>query len=220
MLSLPGPLDLIVRGLVFVGVPAAIFVPIYLAVWVLGWFRVARNARAVAAQAVGSAMDAATRIVQATWTKRLAVVLAAAVLPAAAYATARLRTGLDTSGLTSLSPGSIKDDYLLLINYSAHDPTARAAFLVAVGWVSTLALASVVGAEAIRNLLAFALGLVAVVVGVIGGLALLVEIVMILEVVSHIYSQPANASLVVLGCAAVCGVGFAGGSFVLLAAFL
>ena len=163
-------------------------------------------------------MVAARRIVQATWTKRLAVLLAAAVIPAAAYGMVRLQTGLDASGLRSDSTRSIRDDYLTLINYSAHDPTARTAFVVAVGWVSTLALASVVGAEAIRDLLAFALGLVAVVVGAIGALALPVEILMILGVVSHIYSPPANASLVVLGWTAACGVGFAASSWVLIAA--
>jgi hypothetical protein len=218
MLSLPGPLDLIVRGLVFVGVPAAIFIPIFLAVWVLGWFRFALSARGVAAEAGRSGMDAARRIGQAAWIKRLAVVLAAALLPAAAYATARLRTGLDTSGLSSVSAGSIKNDYLTLINYSAHDPTAQAAFLVAVGWVSTLALASVVGAKAIRNLLAYALGFVALVVGVIAAAALLSEIVEILLTVSHSSGQ-SNAALVVLGCAVMCGTGVAAGSLVLLAAF-
>ena len=218
MLSLPGPLDLIVRGLLFVGVPAAIFVPIYLAVWVLGWFRFARTARDVAAEAGRSGMVAARAIARAAWTKRLAVVLASALLPAAAYATARLRTALDTSGLSSESAGSIKADYLTLINYSAHDPTAQAAFLVAVGWVSTLALASVVGAKAIRDLLAIALGVVAVVVGVIAALALFSEIVEILLTVSHSSGQ-SNAELVVLGCAVMCGAGFAAGSLVLLVAF-
>ncbi len=161
-------------------------------------------------------MVAARRIVQAAWTKRLAVVLAAAVLPAAAYATARLRTALDTSGLSSESAGSIKDDYLTLINYSAHDPTAQVAFLVAVGWVSTLVLASVIGAKAIRDLLAFALGFVAVVVGVIAAAALFSEIVEILLTASH---SGSNAELVVLGCAVICGAGIAGGSWVLLKAF-
>jgi hypothetical protein len=218
VLSLPGPLDLIVRGLVFVGVPVAIFVPIYVAIWALGWFKFARAARETAAAASRSGMVAARRIVQATWIKRLAVVLAAAVLPAAAYATARLRTALDTSGLSSDSAGSIKHDYLTLINYSAHDPTAQAAFFVAVGWVSTLALASVVGAKAIRDLLAFALGFVAVVVGVIAAAALLAEIVEILLTVSH-SSGRSNSELVVLGCAVTFGAGVAGGSRVLLEAF-
>jgi hypothetical protein len=211
---------LIVRGLVFVGVPAAILVPIYLAAWVLGWFRVARTARSVAAEAGRSGLAAARRIVQATWTKRLVVLLAAAVLPAAAYGSVRLQTGLDASGLSNMSAGSIRYVYLTLINYSAHDPTAQTAFLIALGWVSTLALASVVGATATRNLLAFVLGLVAVVVGILGALALLVEIVLILEVVAHIYtSGPANPSLVVLGWTAVCGLAVAASSWVLLAAF-
>ncbi len=207
---------MIVRGLVFVGVPAAIFVPIYLAAWVLGWFRVARTAGRVVAEAGRSGMDAARRIVQADWTKRLAVVLAAAVLPAATYAIARLRTGLLTSGLSNLSTGSIKQEYLTLINYSAHDPSARAAFLVAVGWVSTLALASVVGANAIRFLLGYALFFLAVVVGLIAAAAVLGEIAEILLTVAH---SGSNASLVVLGCAVVFGAGFAASSLVLLAAF-
>jgi hypothetical protein len=214
--SLPGPLDLIVRGLVFVGVPVAIFVPLYVTVWVLGWFRFARTARETAVAASRSGMVAARSIAQAAWTKRLAVVLAAAVLPAAAYATARLRTALDTSGLSSYSSGSIKHDYLMLINYSAHDPTAQAAFLVALGWVSTLAIASVVGANAIRDLLAFALGFVAVVVGVIAAGAVLAEIAEIFLTVSH---SGSNAELVVLGCAVMCGAGVAGGSRVILKAF-
>jgi hypothetical protein len=208
---------LFVRGLLFVGVPAAIFVPIYLAVWVLGWFRFAVTARSVVAEAGRSGILAARRIAEATWTRRLAVVPASALLPAAAYATARLRTALDTSGLSSESAGSIKADYLTLINYSAHDPTAQTAFLVAIGWVSTLALASVVGAKAIRDLLAIALGVVAAVVGVIAALALVSEIVEILLTVSHSSGQ-SNAELVVLGCAIICGGGFAVGSLVLLAA--
>lgn len=145
MIDLPSPTDLVTNTLIWLGLPALLFVPITIALWIADWVRTLLQVGG----GISHLGNAALKARRLPAVKIASLVLLQGFLAAIVYASFRLAIAMsitDSAGRNIADGKSFtwSELWIYLTTYSAKDQLPIQAFWIAVGWLAALNFAHLV----------------------------------------------------------------------------
>lgn len=215
---LPEPQDLLLDLLKLIGLPALLLLPVFISAWLLSWWEAAHSFLRGWRMVRTTGGRNARRLIRQPAVRQSALLLSAAVIPAASYGYARLAVGLHRSNLSNLSTADTDHIIGTLLNYSSADGTKlpMEVFWATVGLVAALLIdAFAFGGSAVSGLLSVLLAVAGGLSALLGAFAFLGAAFAVVLRATH-STGGTSAEVVVTIIWFVLGAAFAAASYVFI----